>query len=134
MGRLAGYSPRWEAAYAEYQKKAREHQRRVDAVTPVAHPPAGRRQLALLSYVSEYLYGRMTVGRQGHPPLTADMRALLRKKYLVMQRVPASMTVRMPLCNSIAITPAGRTVLSRGKTSEADKTYIQLARNTWVMR
>jgi hypothetical protein len=134
MGRLAGYSQRYAEVLREMREQQRKRQRAVAAATPFSHPPAGRRQMALLWFIGEELYGGMTVGRRGCPPLTDDMRVLLRKKLLVLKREPFYLTMRLPLCNRLELTPSGRTALADAKVTEADKAYIRRARDMWVLR
>jgi hypothetical protein len=79
------------------------------------------------------------VGVEDCPPLTADMRLLLRKGYLRMDRNRPVASLAYAASkgnryNRLALTPAGRMALARAKTSDLDKDYIQRARRTGVMR
>ena len=134
MGRLAGSSPRWEEVLKKTREEDRKRRRAIAAATPLAHPPASRRLMALLWYIEHEIYGSMTVGRRGYPPLTDDMRALLRKKYLVMKREPFYPTMRLPQCNVLVLTPSGKLALAGARIAEADKAYIKRARDMWVLR
>ena len=134
MGRLAGSSPRWEEVLRKTREEDRKRRRAIAAATPLAHPPASRRLMALLWYIADELYGGMTVGRRGCPPLTDDMRMLLKRKYLVMKREQVYSTMRLPLCNRLVITPAGVAALAKSKIAEADMAYIRRARDMWVLR
>jgi hypothetical protein len=134
MGRLAGSSPRWEDVLRKTREDEGKRRQAIAAATPVVHPPASRRLIALLWYIENEIYGSMTVGRRGYPPLTDDMRALLRKKYLVMKREQFYPTMRLPLCNVLVLTPAGKRALAGARVTDADKAYVKHARNMWVLR
>jgi hypothetical protein len=135
MGRLAGSSPRWEADYAASLKQS-EHQRRLlAAITPVVHPSAGRRQLALLWYVATVCGGQLRIGWRNDPPLTDDMRALIRKKQMILTRSSSGDNIaRPPRSNWIGLTPAGEAILARARISDADKHYVEMAMKTGVVR
>jgi hypothetical protein len=135
MGRLAGPSPRWEADYAAHLKSAEQQRRLLAAMTPVVHPPAGRRQLALLWYVATVCGGQLRIGWRNDPPLTDDMRALIRKKQLVLSRSGGGDNIaRPPRSNFIGLTSAGEAILVRARISDADKHYIDMAVKTGVVR
>ncbi|MDO6962427.1 hypothetical protein [Rhizobium alvei] len=139
MGRLAG--PSLNPAAAEAQKAA---QKRFDdeiryraAIRPLAHPPATRRQRALLWLLSEQ--DSMIVGSDDQPPLTRDMRALLAKRLLKLERrIPSSfwgpISEKTPRKNHLSITAAGRAALVDAKIPEQDKLYIRAALYTGVAR
>jgi hypothetical protein len=139
MGRLAGPVSRESQLKNEHFFREFELRRRqFEAMTPLVHPPARRRQMALLWLIANY-FMEFHVGVEDCPPLTADMRLLLRKGYLRMDRnrPVASLAYaasRGNRYNRLDLTPAGRTVLVRAKVSELDKDYIQRARQTGVMR
>lgn len=135
MGRLAGTSPKSEAAYAAGRKEREAEQRRIASITPVVHPPAGRRQLALLWYVAVPFHGKMRIGWRNDPPLTDDMRALIRKGHLVLRRESRGEDiVRPPRSNWLIVTDAGAALLGRARIGDADKHYIDMAMKTGVVR
>jgi hypothetical protein len=135
MGRLAGTSPKTQAAYAAWQKEREDYRRHIASMTPIVHPPAGRRQLALLWYVAARFSREMRIGWRGDPPLTDDMRALIRQGHLLLRRESRGEdTVRPPRSNYIVLTPSGEAVLARARISDADKHYIDMAMKTGVVR
>ena len=136
MGRLAGpLGPKWQAAYEAHQKMWADHRRYVASITPVVHPPAGRRQIALLWYVASAFSGKMMIGWRNSPPLTEDMRALIRKGHLALVRSSHGSNIPSPpRTNYIVVTPAGATMLGRARVSDADKHYIDMAMKTGVVR
>ena len=135
MGRLAGPSPRWEADYAASLTRSEQQRRLLAAMTPVVHRPAGRRQLALLWYVATVRGGRLRIGWRGDPPLTDDMRVLIRKKQLLLIRSGGGDNIaRPPRSSFIGLTPAGEAILARARISDADKHYIDMAMKTGVVR
>ena len=135
MGRLAGPSSRWEAVYAASLARSEQQRRLLAAITPVVHPPAGRRQLALLWYVATVSGGQLRIGWRNDPPLTDDMRALIRKKQLILTRSGGGDNIaRPPRSNFIGLTAAGEAILARARISEADKRYIDMAMKTGVVR
>ncbi|MGV3551453.1 hypothetical protein [Rhizobium sp.] len=139
MGRLAGISI---AAQARQTWQQRVRQRREDRAywgeplaPPLVHPPAGRRQLALLWHVAVNFSGQMRIGWRGDPPLTDDMRALLRKGHLVLRReARAEGSVAPPKSNWLIVTDAGATAVARARIGDADKHYIELAMKTGAVR
>lgn len=136
MGRLAGPVHWRRQMEYEASKAAIEDRRRYIAlITPVVHPPASRRQMALLWYIQTHFpQGGLTVGRRGCPPLTDDMRALLGRRYLDLSRRAVYKDFRLPLRNRLKITPAGAEKLGRHRVREEDKHYIKLAMCTGVVR
>ena len=136
MGRLAGPAHwRRQMEYEAYKAATEDRRRYIASITPVAHPSASRRQMALLWYIQTSVpEGGLIVGRRGYPPLTDDMRALLRKKYLNLARSAVYATLRLPLCNLLKVTPAGAERLSRRRVSDEDKRYIKVAMSTGVVR
>jgi hypothetical protein len=139
MGRLAGPLSR-ESQLKDEQifREIELRRRQFFAATPLIHPPAARRQMALLWLVSNH-HMEFHVGVENRPPLTADMQMLLRKGYLRMERRRpptfwAHPRRRSNLYNRLSLTPVGLMVLARAKVSEADKDYIQRAQKTGVMR
>ncbi|CAN7515151.1 hypothetical protein [Rhizobium sp. LjRoot254] len=136
MGRLAGpVGRRSQVAYEAHQRMWEEHRRHIAAITPVVHPPAVRRQTALLWYVADRFHGEMMIGWRGSPPLTRDMRALIDKRYLILKRLSfENDTYFPPRTNWIVVTPTGAGVLARATISDNDKHYIEMAMKTGVVR
>ena len=136
MGRLAGpLGARWQAALEANRALREEHRRFVESITPVVHPPAGRRQIALLWYVASCRGGTMMIGWRNSPPLTDDMRALIRKGHLALIRSSRGSNIASPpRTNYIAVTSAGATLLAHARISDADKQYIEMAMQTGVVR
>ena len=136
MGRLAGpLGPNWQAEYEAHHKIWADHRRYVASITPVVHPPAGRRQIALLWYVATVSGGQLRIGWRNDPPLTDDMRALIRKKQLVLTRSGGRGNIaRPPRSNWIGLTASGEAILARARINDADKHYIDMAMKTGVVR
>jgi hypothetical protein len=137
MGRLAGPTPKSEEAHRKAVEEWEAHRRYVASITPIVHPSAGRRQMALLWYISQQWHGpTITVGWRGSPPLTDDMRALIRKGHLVLRRTwrGATSSYGPPGTNEISVTPAGNAALSRARIRDVDKHYIEMALKTGVVR
>jgi hypothetical protein len=139
MGRLAG--PLSRESQQKDERIFREielRRRQFLATTPLVHPPAARRCLALLWLISTHAM-EFHVGVENRPPLTADMRGLLKKGYLQMDRSrPPTFLTDARRCgnlyNRLFLTRAGRIALACAKVSEVDKDYIQRAQRTGVMR
>jgi hypothetical protein len=92
----------------------------------------------LLWLIANY-FMEFHVGIEDCPPLTADMRVLLRKGYLRMDRNRPVASLAYAAgqgnrYNRLALTPSGRMLLMRAKVSEPDKDYIQRTQRTGVMR
>jgi len=134
MGRLAGPSPVWDEKVRKIRKESELRRRALAAITPIAHPPASRRQMALLWYIAAEAGGALTVGRRGHPPLTDDMRALVMRKYLVLKREPVYDRLKLPLRNCLVVTDKGAAAVARGKINDADRNYVRMAFRTGVVR
>lgn len=137
MARLAGPSqnPATIQAMADAQKRHDDYVRAYKAATPLVHPPAARRLNALLWLIGDYY--AFSIGTEGRPPLTRDMRALLSKRLVKMERrIPSEfwgeITERTPRRSYLALTPAGQAVLTNAKISEQDKVYISRAMFTGV--
>ena len=91
--------------------------------------------MALLWYVANAFSGAMTIGWRNSPPLTDDMRALIRKGFLALLRESrGSNIVFPPRTNRIVVTPSGASLLARARISDADKHYIEMAVKTGVVR
>lgn len=139
MGRLAGPLSRESELKDEHIFREIELRRQQFlAMTPLVHPPAARRQMALLWLISDHSMA-FHIGVENRPPLTADMRALLTKGYLRMDRGrPQGFLTharrRGNLYNRLFLTPVGRMALARVKVPESDKDYIHRALKTGVLR
>lgn len=139
MGRLAGMSIATQKRHTWKERVEARRQGRAywgqPLTPPTVHPPAGRRQLALLWYVAARFSGKMRIGWRGDPPLTDDMRALIRKRHLLLRRESRGEDiVRPPRSNWLIVTDAGAVVLGKARISDADKHYIEMAMKTGVVR
>lgn len=136
MGRLAGpLGPKWQAASQAQKKMWEDRRRHIASITPLVHPPAARRQMALLWYVAHAFDGAMMIGWRNSPPLTDDMRALIRRGQLALMRTShGSNIVSPPRTNRIVVTPTGTSTLACTRISDADKHYVEMAVTTGVVR
>jgi hypothetical protein len=139
MGRLAGPISRTAQLRLDATQREIELQRRyIASITPLAYPSSRRRQAALLWLVFEER--GLVIGRRNRPPLTADMRALLAKRYLRLRRQPpvyVSEPERLPgigRYNLLSLTPGGEAALVRMKVPEIDRIYILRALYTGVLQ
>jgi hypothetical protein len=139
MGRLAGPVCRETQLKNErFFKEIEQRHQEFQAMTPLVHPPSLRRQMALLWLISSY-WMEFHVGVEGCPPLTADMRLLLARGYLRMDRNrPAGFLARTAIrgnrYNRLSLTTEGQRVLAQSKISQSDRDYIQRALQTGVVR
>ncbi|EJZ20349.1 hypothetical protein RCCGEPOP_15606 [Rhizobium sp. Pop5] len=126
MGRIAG--PVRDPWKSQVSQRRREKERLNSWIPlPIVHPPAKRRQMALLWYIARFFTDGMMIGMKGWPPLTPDMRVLLAKKQLSLARCQACR-------NQVKVTQVGIEALSDAIPSYQDKHYIILATHTRSVR
>jgi hypothetical protein len=139
MGRLAGDSiaRQQRRTWKERVRQAREDKAAWGSLpaAPLAVLGAARRQMALLWWLCGDTGPSATVGARGMPPLTPDMRVLIRKGYLKLARHGSYMPAN-PLRrdNVLTITPAGQQALAAAHVTEAEKNYIIAARKNGMLR
>jgi hypothetical protein len=120
------------------EREVVRHHQYVQSVTPLAHPPARRRQAALLWLVSQER--GFIVGRRDCPPLTADMRVLIAKGHLRLQRRPSIYVSRaekrlgIGRFNLITATSSGEATLTKMSVPDTDRIYIVRAFHTGVLQ
>ena len=137
MGRLAGPSKNPATIKAMADAQNEDYLRAYRAATPLVHPPAARRLKALLWLIDDYY--EFSIGAEGRPPLTRDMRTLLAHRLVKMERrVPSEfwgeITERTPKRSYLVVTPAGQGALAKAKISQQDKDYICKAMFTAVAK
>ncbi|MBY3044745.1 hypothetical protein GR210_30035 [Rhizobium leguminosarum] len=128
MGRIAG--PVRDPWKIQVNQRRREKERLngwTPPVAPIVHPPAKRRQIALLWYIARFFTDGMMIGVKGWPPLTPDMRVLLAKKQLSLARYHACR-------NRVKVTQAGIEALNNATPAYQDQYYIILATHTRSVR
>jgi hypothetical protein len=139
MGRLAGESIARQQArtWKKRVDQAREDKARWGTLpaAPLAVPGAARRQMALLWWLCGDVGPSATVGARGLPPLTPDMRVLIRKGYLALARHSSYMPLNPSRRdNVLTITPAGQEALAAAHVTQAEKAYIIAARMNRMLR
>ncbi len=129
MGRVAGDSiatirrRMWKERVAE--TRDRKAYWGMPTPQPLCSPGAARRQMAMLWWIDKDCNGSLHIGGRGAPPLTADMRVLLAKGYLKLQRVASYMALSPSRRhNKLTVTPLAKSVLAKAAVPDADKAYI----------
>ncbi len=145
MGRLAGTSiaqqarQTWKARVEAAREAAREGRApRKRERTPHTQPPEGRRLVALLWFIARWSQGYV-VNAEGSPPLTPDLRLLIRKGYVVMERRTASsvwafLRAVRQRDSVLMLTDAGRAHLAATTVTDAEKRYVRSALISGTLR
>ncbi|SIQ34333.1 hypothetical protein SAMN05880582_1011540 [Rhizobium sp. RU20A] len=145
MGRLAGISiaqqarETWKARVAaerEAKREGRGPQKRERA--PHTQPPESRRLVALLWNIARWPDGYV-VNAEDSPPLTPDLRLLIRRGYVVLERrtaysVWAAVREVRQRESVLRLTAAGRAHLAGTVVSEAERAYIRSALVSGTLR
>lgn len=129
MGRLAGPQTKGQVLRA-WKRQASERRLELDlwAKLPtkqIVRPPGMRRRMALLRVMDEhYTEKPFFVGKKGRPPLTPDMRWLVARGYLQLDRQRDS---RGRGWNVLRPTERGRQVLQQSHDRPDDQWWVWAA-------
>ncbi len=115
---------RWKQQVKE--RRAALYRLRLVVPRPLSAPPASRRRMALLWLIAVVFDGALDVNWMYRPPMTDDMKWLLRRGYLQLQRrrVANAPNVRRTV---LLITPSGTAVIDSQVPNEADIRWIEAA-------
>ena len=90
---------------------------------PLASPPAMRRRIALLWLIEDFYQDfPFLIGTRGRPPYTADMRWLVEKGYLRLERGRSGSGFERT--SQLVMTPVGRQAVKKAAIREPDRSWM----------
>ena len=107
-------------------RRIEKDRRRHLPMRPLVSPPAMRRRMALLWFIATAFDGSMEVGWMYRPPMTEDMKWLVRLGYLRLERrrIPGGRHTRGTV---ISLTNAGVSASATSRLNESDARWIEAA-------